>query len=105
MLRLRDVDLLATPALLEAENDNGWIPDEPAEQADAFGEDWVAWLDWLMDCVAIESALRRTASAQRGLAEGERGAAGVGAAGVGAAGVAVAISEATVRDSTRPIGR
>ena len=45
-----------------AANDNSWSGDEPTPTVDVFAADSDAWLDWLMDFVAIESAIRRRGS-------------------------------------------
>ena len=50
---------LPIEADLLAANDNAWSGDEPTPTVDVFAADPDAWLAWLMDFVAIESAIRR----------------------------------------------
>lgn len=55
-----DVVLLAIdPEDYPAQNDGEWSVDEPTPMNDLFSiEGDEHWIDWLMDCVAIESTLR-----------------------------------------------
>lgn len=109
----------------EAANDNRGGELEIAPSHDPFGGDMEAWLEWLMDCVAIESSIRGRVRDQA--LEGARGGTEPGAsvapssedggaagASAGAAGPELepgspatggAGAQGAVRDSTRPTGR
>jgi hypothetical protein len=103
----------------EADNDNRAGELDFTPLTDPFDGDMETWLEWLMDCVAIESSIRRGRAAQRlegggGGPDAERvseGAAsgagpGSGSEAPGEPGVGGATgAEGAVRDSTRPTGK
>lgn len=100
-----------------ADNDNIAAEADPSSAIDVFTNDLDAWLAWLMDCVAIETKIRRRQAERAtklqgpslqgpsGDVEPTAGGAPGPAGGGDVTGMGGGDSPAAVRDSTRPIGK